>query len=222
MAARALPPDARRGAVDSGALSRDQLDLRRLGDRRPGDGPLCLRHRPRRQSACSRAFAVAAARAPHWLTALIGLLIVLTRPEGVLMAGVARRSPRSSSDYRTGRPGADADDDSQMGGTGSRCPSRCLDRVASELLRRVAAQHLLRQGQQGRIHRPRLALLRLVCQGLVLSICGVPSRSRPLLLRDLVSRCHPRVFAAAYILYTIWVGGDWMGYRFYHHLLAAA
>jgi hypothetical protein len=26
-------------------------------------------------------------------------------------------------------------------------------------------------------------------------------------------------YSAAYILYTIWVGGDWMGYRFYHHLL---
>jgi hypothetical protein len=26
-------------------------------------------------------------------------------------------------------------------------------------------------------------------------------------------------YAAAYVLYTIWVGGDWMGYRFYQHLL---
>ena len=148
-----------------------------------------------------------------WLP-LIGLLIVLTRPEGFLMAGVLGLASLAS-DWKDGRE--------RMLAT--------IRRWAVWFALPVALLLAWRLSYYGEwlpnTFYVKVNKVEYIDRGWPFFVSFAkdsffylwgPVALAAVLLRDLVSRSI-LAYSTAYILYTIWVGGDWMGYRFYHHLL---
>ncbi len=148
-----------------------------------------------------------------WLP-LIGLLIVLTRPEGFLMAGVLGLASLAS-DWKDGRE--------RMLAT--------IRRWAVWFALPVALLLAWRLSYYGEwlpnTFYVKVNKVEYIDRGWPFFVSFAkdsffylwgPVALAAALLRDLVSRSI-LAYSTAYILYTIWVGGDWMGYRFYHHLL---
>ena len=154
----------------------------------------------------------ASSPALDWLP-LIGLLLVLTRPEGLLMAGVIGLASLVS-DVRLGRR-----------------PLLTVTRwllvfalplVILEMWRlRYYGEWLpntfyVKVNKVEYVERGWPFFMSFVRDSLF-DVWG-PVALAALSFRDLIST-SVIAYSALYIAYTIWVGGDWMGYRFYHHLL---
>ena len=149
---------------------------------------------------------------PDWLP-IIGLLIVLTRPEGVLLAGVLGAASLLI-DVKAGRS-----------------PMKTLARWVLLFALPLALIELWRLSYYGKwlpnTFYVKVNKLEYIERGWPFFVSFVkdslfylwgPVALGALFLGDLVS-ASILAYAALYIAFTIWVGGDWMGYRFYSHLL---
>ena len=150
--------------------------------------------------------------APDWLP-LIGLLLVLTRPEGLLMAAVIGLVSLVS-DVRAGRR-----------------PLLTVTRWVLVFALPLVILEMWRFRYYGdwlpNTFYVKVNKVEYVERGWPFFMSFVrdslfyvwgPVALAALFFRDLISACVI-VYSGVYIAYTIWVGGDWMGYRFYHHLL---
>jgi hypothetical protein len=148
-----------------------------------------------------------------WLP-LIGLLIVLTRPDGLLLAA-ALGAATLVLDFRAGRP-----------------LMKTVMRWVLFFGIPMALVELWRLSYYGKwlpnTFYVKVNKVEYIDRGWPFFVSFArdslfylwgPVALAALFLGDLTSACII-AYAALYIAYTIWVGGDWMGYRFYSHLLA--
>jgi hypothetical protein len=156
---------------------------------------------------------VAAGSPPSDWLPLICLLVVLTRPEGMLMAGVLGLASLVS-DIRLGRR-----------------PLTTITRWAVLFALPLAILEMWRLQYYGEwlpnTFYVKVNKVEYVERGWPFFISFArdslfyvwgPVALGALFFRDLISTCI-LAYSVLYIAYTIWVGGDWMGYRFYQHLL---
>jgi arabinofuranosyltransferase len=150
--------------------------------------------------------------ASDWLP-LICLLLVLTRPEGMLMAGVLGLASLVS-DVRVGRR-----------------PLTTITRWVLVFALPLVILEIWRLRYYGEwlpnTFYVKVNKVEYVERGWPFFMSFVrdslfyvwgPVVLAALFFRHLISICII-AYSALYIAYTVWVGGDWMGYRFYHHLL---
>jgi hypothetical protein len=148
-----------------------------------------------------------------WLPA-IGLLIVLTRPDGLLLAGLLGLSSLLL-DYRARRP-----------------TRRTIAHWVVVFALPLAAIEVWRLSYYGKwlpnTFYVKVNKVEYIDRGWPFFVSFVrdsyaylwgPVALAALLTRDPTAACI-LVYGVLYVAYTIWVGGDWMGYRFYSHLLA--
>ena len=147
-----------------------------------------------------------------WLP-LICLLLVLTRPEGMLMAGVLGVAALVS-DVRVGRR-----------------PLATITRWLLVFVLPLVIFEMWRLRYYGEwlpnTFYVKVNKVEYVERGWPFFVSFAkdslfhvwgPVALAAVFFRHLISTCVI-VYSALYIAYTIWVGGDWMGYRFYQHLL---